>query len=219
MQRITLQSAKSLRQRSEVEQVDAIHHSTLELLQASTLQNLTMNAIAQHAQMSKQTLYKHFQSKELLIVSLIQRKASNINTTLENLINNQSLTLEEQLYQVGQELLKLLMGEKSILINRIAIAYAPTDPSLGKLLIAHGRQATLAMISTIIERKIVIDKPEMISFLIAETFINLLIGDLQITHLIDVTLQFNNKMINIRVKQAVEQLLCLIKNYHNVSLK
>lgn len=219
MQRATLQPAKSLRQRSETEQISAIHQAVLELLQTSTLQNLTMGAIAKHARMSKQTLYKHFQSKELLIVSLVQHKASNIHAILEQLANDQALTLEEQLQQIGQELLKLLTGEISILINRVAITYAPSDPTLSKLLITHGRQATSSMIAIIIERKLLIDKPTSISSIIAETFINLVIGDIQMTHLLNVKLHSDSRTINMRVKQAVQQLICLIKNYYKVPLK
>lgn len=202
------------RRTDHAQQIQAIHQAMFELLLTQGFDRLTMGAIATRAQMSKQTLYKHYASKEALIAALVQHNATQINTTLETLSKDNPLPLNESLKRVGDQLVRLLTSEKSILINRIAIASASTNASLGQLLFTFGRQMTLPTLTTLISQAIKNTKPsfEISPSDMAETFIGLLMGDLQVRCLLGVATTPNEQSITARVELAVKQFMHLLEN-------
>lgn len=213
-------SVPSVRRRAEHEQIRAIREATLVLLKQNGFENLTMDGIANHAHMSKQTLYKHFASKEALIVDLVQHNATDLCETLGTLAEV-SLPLDKLLYRIGDVLLRLLTSEKSILINRIAIAYAISNTQLGFLLFTSGRQTVLPIISRLIKeamRRVHLNLQNSGTD-IGETFIGLLMGDLQIRCLLGVSAPPDESEIHVRVEQAVKQLICLADGERSVAVK
>jgi len=95
--------------------------------------SVSMDAIAKHANVSKPTLYSHFQDKETLFSEIM-------NTMCENAGGNQVLeTLEEEtgppqevLIDIGRTKLDLVLNWQGLSLARIVFAETMRFPNLGQ---------------------------------------------------------------------------------------
>ncbi len=97
----------------------------------------TMQTIAAEAGASKETLYRHFGSKEGLFSELVENRA---NTFLEGLDENlqRSGTLAEALKTLGLRLLTAMVEREALCLYRIVIAEGPRNPDLGRIFYEQG---------------------------------------------------------------------------------
>ncbi|GGK73125.1 TetR family transcriptional regulator [Planomonospora parontospora subsp. parontospora] len=97
----------------------------------------TMLAVARRAGASKETLYSWFGDKRGLFAALVRRQSEQANAAVA-----EALTLDrpprEALTAFAVRLLRLLLGEASVAINRAAVA----APELAGVLLAEGRHTT-----------------------------------------------------------------------------
>jgi TetR/AcrR family transcriptional regulator, mexJK operon transcriptional repressor len=97
----------------------------------------TMQIIASCAGASKETLYRHFASKERLFAEIVNmRSALVFSQALDAFATEEQL--ESVLRQIGYNLLKLLIGADSVSICRVVIAETPRMPELGQLFFEQG---------------------------------------------------------------------------------
>jgi AcrR family transcriptional regulator len=95
----------------------------------------TMLMIALAAGSSKETLYRHFSSKEALFAELIQAKAEAIAGPLSPLAGDAAP--DQALFELGVSLMALVTGEATSLL-RIVVAEAHRAPDLARILYRHG---------------------------------------------------------------------------------
>jgi AcrR family transcriptional regulator len=98
---------------------------------------LTVLAVAQRAQSSKESLYTWFGSKEGMVAALIRRQAEQTNHAVERALGSDR-DPDEVLTAVATGLLTLLLGPASLALNRAAM----TSPDLAALLLREGRHRT-----------------------------------------------------------------------------
>ena len=110
-------------------------------LRARGYAGTSMLTIATAARTSKETLYRLFGDKRGLFAALVRHNASVVNADLTAALQSDRPP-EEVLPQLGRGLVRLLLGERSVAINRAAIAEATTSPELGETLAAAGRGTT-----------------------------------------------------------------------------
>lgn len=106
-------------------------------LTASGYEATTMLAVARRASASKETLYAWFGNKEGLFAALIERNAGRTNVRVEAALASPAPPMEV-LEAFASNLLRLLLGEAALAINRAAM----TAPALAELLLDHGRFRT-----------------------------------------------------------------------------
>ncbi len=103
--------------------------------------NTTMQMIASRAGGSKETLYRHFASKEALFAEIIGRKAARISGPDSALARDG--TPEEALFELGYTLLSLMTRSDTSSLFSVVVAEAPRSPELAAIFYAHGPGVTL----------------------------------------------------------------------------
>ena len=101
----------------------------------------TMQMIASEAEASKETLYRHFASKEALFAELINARAAAVAGPQSALARDEPPATA--LFELGMSLMNLMMkGEAPSLFN-IVIADARRAPDLARIFYDQGPGATL----------------------------------------------------------------------------
>ncbi|MEO4000085.1 TetR/AcrR family transcriptional regulator C-terminal domain-containing protein [Mesorhizobium sp. CAU 1732] len=103
---------------------------------------LTMNAVAQRASCSKETLYKWFGDREGLLTATVQWQASKVRAGNFDRQKLDAAALRESLDRFGANWLKVISSRTSIALNRVAVTHAASAKSnLGQIVLANGRFA------------------------------------------------------------------------------
>jgi AcrR family transcriptional regulator len=126
---------------------EVVLDATFELLVERGYQGTTMAAVAQRAGSSKETLYAWFGSKQGLFTALIRRQAEAANQAVAAALDSGGADPDPAatLTAFAANLLKLLLGERSVALNRAAIAdLGGREPGgeLAAVLLAQGRHRT-----------------------------------------------------------------------------
>jgi TetR/AcrR family transcriptional repressor of mexJK operon len=101
----------------------------------------TMQMIASLAGGSKETLYRHFASKEALFAEIVGRRAALISGPQSALARDEEP--EAALVELGVGLMRLIMQSDTSSLLKIVVAEAPGSPQLAKVFYARGPGATL----------------------------------------------------------------------------
>jgi AcrR family transcriptional regulator len=125
---------------------DHILDTTLALLEQHGYEKTSMQKVAEAARTSKETLYAWFGDKAGLFEALVTREAHAMNQQLTAALDAGGSDIRETLTRFGTDVLELLLGPRSLTINRAAIAAAPTSPELGRILAAKGRETTRPLV-------------------------------------------------------------------------
>ena len=138
----------------------------------------SMQGIAKAAGASNETLYSWYGGKHGLFRALIESNAALVRDKL-HAIRDTHATPPETLARIGPALLGMLLGPRAIALNRAAAA----DPTgeLGATLAASGRDAVVPALAEVVAKALHRgDLSGGSAAEITETWIALLVGDLQI---------------------------------------
>lgn len=146
-------------------------------------QGATMLRIAQRARASKETLYAWFGDRAGLFAALIAANAEAVGAELARAAPGGAP--ERRLARLAEALLRLLLGDAAVELNRAAIAEAPRDPALADLLSRHGRDTFAPRIAALLGA---LRQEGVIAFAEEEDavggFLGLVLGDLQVGRLL-----------------------------------
>jgi len=146
-----------------------------------------MLEIARRAKASNETLYKWFGNKQGLFKALVEDNARDARDLLEKALSDGSDPIDA-LSRLGPVLLGIVTSEKAVALNRAAAGDVFETATLGGTIADYGRETIVPLLSAVFERAgkdglLTIDEPREA----AETYVNLLIGDLQIRRVIGVS--------------------------------
>ncbi len=108
---------------------------------ASGFSDTTMQMVAVKACASKETLYRHFGSKEGLFAEVVGIRARRLLMRLDAEIERPS-DIAAVLRDLGVTLLEIMTSPEVISLMRIVVAEAPRDPGLGRIFYAIGPERT-----------------------------------------------------------------------------
>jgi AcrR family transcriptional regulator len=161
---------------------DQIEQAAYAVLDAKGYGGTSMLAIAKAAKASNETLYNWYGDKTGLFAALVRRNAGEVKALLQDQIAAGGDALET-LARVGPVLLQLLTSDRAVALNRAAAA----DPTgeLGHIIAAEGRETVAPLIAQIIAQgraqgRLVFDDLAVA----CETWLGLLIGDIQIRRVV-----------------------------------
>jgi AcrR family transcriptional regulator len=97
--------------------------------------------IASQAGGSKETLYRHFRSKEALFAEVVGRRAAQISGPETALARDEAP--EVALFDLGINLMRLMTRKDAASFFSIVVAETPRSPMLGAIFYAQGPGATL----------------------------------------------------------------------------
>jgi AcrR family transcriptional regulator len=156
----------------------------------------TMDDVAAAAGVGKQTVYRHFGSKEALFLGLVQSMcASAIAAAVPGRPTKRAI--EDELRALGQLLASSLIAPDSLALYRAIVAEAGRLPVLGALFYQHGPQLARSMAARILTRRF----DERTAAARASTFVALVLGD---AHL-ELTLGYEVPDVKARFKKQIEE--------------
>jgi AcrR family transcriptional regulator len=130
---------------------EVILDAVFELLAERGYQGTTMAAVAARAGSSKETLYAWFGSKQGLFTALIRRQAEAANQAVAAALDGDGgHDPAATLTAFATNLLMLLLGERSVALNRAALA--EPDGELAAVLLAQGRHRTGPIVEAYLAR-------------------------------------------------------------------
>src|SRR5215216_5550769 len=114
----------------------------------------SMDEIAALAAVSKQTVYKHFDSKERLFFEIV---TSTVNEASDPVYNDvlgleDSGDVEADLRGLARQLLRQVMQPRILQLRRLVIAEAGRFPELGRTFYEQGPGRTITALATVLER-------------------------------------------------------------------
>ena len=188
---------------------DEILDAALALMAENGYRDTTMLQVATRARASKNTLYQHFPTKQALFAALVARAAAAMNADITAALDGNA-PLEPTLRQFGIHLLTLLTGPQSLAINRAAIAEAHVAPELAQALAANGRDNTAPLVQRYFAAQVAAGRMRRVDGADAiETFIGLLVGDLQVRLLWGIATPPDATAIKRRAQRAAERFVQL----------
>lgn len=139
---------------------EVVLDAVFELLVERGYQGTTMAAVAERAGSSKETLYAWFGSKQGLFTALIRRQAEAANQAVAAALDDEGADAAATLTAFATNLLKLLLGERSVALNRAALAElgggraAGREPAgeLAAVLLTEGRHRTGPIVEAYLAR-------------------------------------------------------------------
>lgn len=110
-------------------------------LLVSTGDKLTMAAVAREASCSKETLYNWFGDRDGLLIATVQWQAAKVGAPKFDRAHFDAAMLRQVIEDFARDLLRVLAGDISVALNRIAVAHAGVDKAgLGAIVLENGRR-------------------------------------------------------------------------------
>lgn len=142
-----------------------------ELFVARGYGSISMDAIARAADVSKATLYAHFESKDRLFATIVQ-VACRENIMPEDGLPGGEIEIEAALRAVGGRILRFFLRPRTLAIYRLVLAESVRFPELGLAFYENGPAAGKAMLAVWMARRSALRLPE--PAIAAEQFLGLL---------------------------------------------
>ena len=200
---------KSGKRRSSVERREEILEVALSVLAERGYRGASMREIAERAQASKETLYSWFGNKRELFEELVGWQAERVDAVIAPKLERDGNPCEV-LRGFALELQRLLLGERSVVINRAAISEVTSDPTFAQILATQGRGSVVPKLVRYLEGQ---REGGHLHFEEAEaaidTLIGLAIGDQQVRRLLGVLPMPGPEQMEARAERAVERFLTL----------
>ncbi|MDQ3791378.1 MAG: TetR/AcrR family transcriptional regulator, partial [Actinomycetota bacterium] len=201
---------KSGSRRSSVERREEILNVAFSVLAERGYRAASMLEIARRAQASKETLYAWFGDKRGLFEELVRWQAERVDAAIAPNLDHGSDDPSEVLRGFVLELQRLLLGERSVVINRAAISEATSDPTFARILAAQGRGSVVPKLVRYLEGQRERGRLEFEEAGAAiDTIIGLAIGDQQVRRLLGVLPIPDPEQMEARAERTVRSFLRL----------
>ncbi|PSW09965.1 TetR/AcrR family transcriptional regulator [Photobacterium sanctipauli] len=106
---------------------------------------ISMDAIALRAQVSKQTVYSHFKTKDDLFDTCIRKKC--ISSQLDVSLIDDHRPADEVLYEFGWRFQNMLMSDEAKSTYKTAVSQSDSHPELAKVFLNAGPKNTTDMLA------------------------------------------------------------------------
>ena len=166
----------------------------------------SMLEVAKRAKASNETLYKWYGNKQGLFLSMVERNLSASRDLLTAAIDSGD-SLIDILDNFGPQLLSIVTGQRSVVLDRAAAGDVHDTGLLGRTIVEGGRDKIIPLLAQVINKSgpHPIDATEA-----AETYYDLLVADTQIRRVMGVLPILPEAEIAKRAERAKNVLLKLL---------
>ena len=182
---------------------DRLLDHTIKVLLRDGYQKFSMNAVAQSARASKETLYRHFGDKAGLLHAALIRNATLIGPLLNEGLES-TRSKEERLFRLGMNYLQGCYLPEALALQRIA--YADGERGLGPI---FAEEITEHAISFIVDEFTRLGSAEPHED--AELFLGMIQGKLHEKILLGVQIKNLDKQLERQVRHALRMLAPYLK--------
>jgi AcrR family transcriptional regulator len=160
----------------------------------------TMDDVAAAAGVGKQTVYRHFKSKEALFVGLVSSMCAQVGAFLASAQDEQSDgSPEVQLRELGWALAQNLIAPDNLRLYRAIVSEAERLPELGRVFYENGAKVVRAFAAKILRKGF----DESTATLRAATFVQLVLGDAYLELSIGYTIPDVEARFALQIDEAV----------------
>lgn len=160
----------------------------------------TMDDVAAAAGVGKQTVYRHFKSKEALFVGLVSSMCAQVGELLASIRDEQSDSSPEvELRELGWSLAQNLIAPDYLRLYRAIVAEAERLPELGQVFYENGAKVVRAVAAQILRKRF----DESTAALRAATFVQLVLGDAYLELSIGCTVPDVDARFALQIDEAV----------------
>jgi AcrR family transcriptional regulator len=160
----------------------------------------TMDDVASAAGVGKQTVYRHFKSKEALFVDLVISMCAQVGGFLASAQGEQSDDSPEvELRKLGWVLAQSLIAPDYLRLYRAIVAEAERLPVLGQVFYENGAKVVRAVAAKILRKRF----DESTAALRAATFVQLVLGDAYLELSIGYTVPDIEARFGVQIDEAV----------------
>lgn len=195
----------AMKEDTRAKRKDDIIACAYKLLEQNGYAGMSMLKVSKEAKASNETLYRWFGDKNGLFRHMIAQNSDEIRRSLASYADQENATAHAVLSGVSDALLRMILGERAIALNRAAAA----DPSgvLGRAIAEGGRAAIAPLLEGVLQRYWSQKRPDSVfSRQITETYISLLVGDMQVRRVIGVLPEPTATNIAARVDASIQAL-------------
>lgn len=173
--------------------------AAFQMLEERGFSGLSMQAVARAARASNETLYNWYGDKTGLFRQLIAQNTAALRNRLDALPDQPPL---DRLAAFGPLLLTMLLGPRAIALNKAAAA--DDSGTLGPALAAAGRDTVKPWVEEVMARAVACGQlQDAPPDTLAETYLTLLIGDLQIRRVTGAIAPLSEAQIATRAGRAI----------------
>jgi AcrR family transcriptional regulator len=160
----------------------------------------TMDDVAAAAGVGKQTVYRHFKSKEALFVGVVSEMCAQVGALLAGTQDEQiDGAPEVELRELGWLLARSLTRLDMLRLYRAIVAEAERLPELGQVFYENGAKVVRAFAAKILQKRL--DEPT--AALRAATFVQLVLGDAYLELSIGFTVPNVEERFALQIDEAV----------------
>ena len=205
----TTYPARAGRPKSEEKRV-AILNAAGDLFLSRGLAGTSMDAVSEHAGVSKQTVYSHFKNKEDLFRTCIKNKVESFGFQEEDL--PQHADLEAVLTVLGKQFLNLIFDDEVVAMHRVVIGESASHPKISELFFETGPEKTINAVARYIAgqmacNRIKQDDPHYVAVL----FLGLVRADYQMQQLMGIRPALSEQDIDQHLNKVVRQFMTLYR--------
>ena len=166
-----------------------------------------MDAIADEADVSKQTIYNHYGSKEALFEAIVSERSGQLLAPLHDPeLSNR--TPGQALRSLGRQFLAVVLDPSSLALYRVLVAEAHRFPALGLVTYQRGPARSVETLAGYLSDehargRLCVTDPA----LAAEQFFGMLMGHMQLRALLGVQAQPSPARLNAFIDRAVDTFL------------
>lgn len=185
------------------EKADAIREAAGQLFLTEGMERTSMDAIAQAAGVSKQTVYSHFRSKDELFRECVRCKVEEYG--LQASVIDPAAPIQRKLRHIGRQFLTLLSDPEVISMFRLMIAEATSFPRVSRSFHESGPLATVDFLATVFETHLD-GEDRALARRAAGEFASLLKGEFLLGMLLGTRKTIPQAEIDAHVEHAVQQI-------------
>lgn len=170
----------------------------------------SMDMVAKHSAVSKQTVYSHFSNKEALFTAVINAKCKDYQLDSQQL-EHESGRFEDILQQIGLQIIRLLHDSQVIALYRIVIGEVSSNPRAAELFYQAGPQHNMTMLAQCFLRFHQGALTESQAMQSALVFFNALKGEFHTKSVLGLDFALNQEQQQQHVEEAIAALQDFIK--------
>ena len=129
---------------------DAILKAAVALFPKLGYDKTTMDDVARHAGVTKQTVYSHYKSKDLLFIRMVDNLCQQ-GMSKATIAGVKTRAFDALLYDVGMKLLALITSEEAMAVTRLVVAESGRYPELARLYYESGTQRIVQLIAEFLD--------------------------------------------------------------------
>ncbi|MEE4377529.1 MAG: TetR/AcrR family transcriptional regulator [Candidatus Competibacteraceae bacterium] len=190
------------------EKRDAIIDAASDLFLAKGLRATSMDAVAEQAGVSKQTVYSHVKNKEELFREVVITKVESYGFAETALPEEPDL--EAALFTMGTRFIDLLLDDEVVAMHRVVIGESVDYPEIAKLFYQTGPGTAIRAIAKFLDQqmqqgRLKTDDPRYTAVL----FLNMVRGHYQMQCLMGLPLDIDRAALEAHIRKVVGQFLSL----------